>query len=91
MRVQNDVLRWAVQTVPYSADLLWRIVWHRIGMEQSFRDMAHTLNISVGTAFNIFKIFETGNIDPKKRSGYIVTDRIATMILAIIFENPTYI
>ena len=61
-------------------------------MEQSFRDIARTLNISVGTAFNIFKIFEeTGNIDPKKTSGYIVTDRIATMILAIIFESPTYI
>ena len=63
-------------------------------MEQSFRDIAHSLNISVGTAFNIFKIFEeTGDVDPKKReySGHIVTDRVATMILAIIFENPTYI
>ena len=77
--------------VPYSADLRWRIVWRRIGMEQSFRDIARSLNISVGTAFNIFKIFEeTGNVDPKKRefSGNIVTDRIAIMILAIIFENP---
>ena len=60
-------------------------------MEQSFRDIARSLNISVGTAFNILKIFEeTGDVDPKKReySGYIVTDRVATMILAIIFENP---
>lgn len=59
-------------------------------MEQSFRDIARSLNISVGTAFNIFKIFkETGDVDPKKRefSGNIVTDRIATMILAIIFEK----
>ena len=54
--------------VPYSADLRWRIVWCRIGMEQSFRDITHSLNISVGTAFNINKIFEeTGYVDPKIR------------------------
>ena len=54
--------------VPYSANLHWRILWRKIGMEQSFRDMARGLNISVGTAFNICKIFkETGDVDPKKR------------------------
>ena len=61
-------------------------------MEQSFRDIARSLNVSVRTAYNIFKLFEeTGNVDPKHReySGYTVTDRIATMILAIIFENPS--
>ena len=60
-------------------------------MEQSFRDIASSLNVSVWTACNIFKLFEeTGNVNPKHREyfGYTVTDRIATMILAIIFENP---
>ena len=53
---------------PYSADLRWRIVWQRIGMEQDFRSIASNLNISVGTAFGIYKIFEdTGNVDPKVR------------------------
>ena len=71
------------------SDLRWRIVWRRIGLEQSFRDIAQSLNISVGTAFNIFKIFEeTGDVDPKRReySGFIVADRISTIILAIIFD-----
>ena len=61
-------------------------------MEQSFRDIARSLNVSVGTAFNILKLFkETGDVDPQKReySGHIVTDRVTTMILAIIFENPS--
>lgn len=76
---------------PYSADLRWRIVWRRIGMEQNFRDIARCLNVSVGTAYNTFKLFkETGNVDPKHREyvGLTVTDRMVTLILAIVFENP---
>ena len=77
---------------PYSADLRWRIVWRRIGMEQSYRDIAQSqsLNVSTGTAFNIVKIFEeTGDVDFKHReySVQIITDRIAMMIVAIIFES----
>ena len=42
-------------------------VWRRIGMEQSFRKIAHSLNASVGTAF-VFKIFkDTGDVEPKHR------------------------
>ena len=57
----------------------------------SFRDIASSLNVSVGTAFNVFKIFsETGDIDPKHREySAFVTDRMAMVILAIIFENPS--
>ena len=58
----------------------------------SFRDIASSLNISVRTAFNVFKFFsETGDIDPKHReySGFIVTDRMAMVILAVTFENPS--
>ena len=76
--------------VPYASDLCWRMVWRRIGMEQSFRDIAHSLNVSIGTAFNVFKIFkDTGDVEPKHReySGFLATDRIASTILAIIFEN----
>ena len=53
---------------PYSADLRWRIVWRRIGMQQSYRDIAQSLNVSTGTVFNIVKIFEeTGDVDFKHR------------------------
>ena len=77
--------------VAYASDLRLRIVWRRIGMEQSFCDIASSLNVSVGTAY-VFKIFkETGDVEPKHReyTGVNVTDRVAATILAIIFENPT--
>ena len=77
--------------VAYASDLRWRIVWRRIGMEQSFREIARSLNVSVGTAFNVFKIFkDTGDVEPKHREypGFIVTERVAATILAIVFENP---
>ena len=47
------------RTKAYSSDLRWRIVWQRIGMGMSFRKIAANLNISVGTAYNIFKLFQT--------------------------------
>ena len=59
-----------------------------IGMEQSFCDFAHSLNVSVGTAFNVFKIFkDTGDVESKQREypGLTVTERIASTILAVIF------
>ena len=77
---------------PYSADLRWRIVWQRIGMERSFRMIAQSLNISVGTAFNVFRIFEvTGEIEPKHRkySGNIVDNSTNLTILAIVLEKPS--
>ena len=76
----------------YSPDIRWRIVWRRIGMEQSFREIARSLNISVGTAYNVMKIFEeTGEVESKHReyTGFVVDDQMSTAILAIIFENPT--
>ena len=63
-------------------------MWRRIGMEQSFRDIACSLNVSVGTAFNVFKIFkDTGDVESKHREypGLTVTERIASTILAIVF------
>ena len=49
---------------PYSNDLRWRIVWQRFGMELSLRQVAENLNISLGTAYNICKLFEsTGSVD----------------------------
>ena len=43
---------------PYSDDTRWRVVWQRAGMQLSFRQVAKNLNISVGTVYNIFKVFE---------------------------------
>ena len=51
---------------PYSVDVRRRVVWQHIGMDLSFRSIACRLNISVGTAYNIFKLFElTGSVEAK--------------------------
>jgi hypothetical protein len=63
---------------------------HRNGAE--FSRIARSLNMSVGTAFTVFKIFkDTGDVEPKHMEyhGFSVTERVAATILAIVFENST--
>ena len=78
---------------PYSTDLRWRIVWQRAGMQLPFRAIARNLNISVGTAYNIFRRFEeTGDISPKKVD-YSERRRLDTreelLILGILWHDCT--
>ena len=57
------------RTKAYSPDLRWRVVWQRIAMDLTYRDIAERLSISVGTAYNIFQIFQrTGSVDAKPPS-----------------------
>ena len=52
----------------YSPDIRWRVVWQRIGMELSFRQIALNLNISCSTAQTTFKRFErTGTVSRKEQ------------------------
>ena len=38
-------------------------------MELSYREIAERLSISVGTAYNVFQLFQrTGSVDPKQPS-----------------------
>ena len=38
---------------PYAADLRWRIIWQRIGMELSYWKIASNLNVALGTVYHI--------------------------------------
>ena len=52
---------------PYAADLRWRMVWQRIGMEFSCRRIAWNLNVAVGTVYHICRLFkQTGDVAPRK-------------------------
>ena len=78
---------------PYAIDLRWRIVWQRIGMDLTFRDIASNLNISHGTAHGIYKRFEeTGDIAATKmpsRPDVRKLDKNAEILLiGIILSNP---
>ena len=53
--------------VAYSVDLRHRMIWQRFAMEEQFRSIAQNLGVSVGTVYNICKIFErTGCVDASK-------------------------
>ena len=42
-------------------------MWQRIALDLKYEDIARNLNISLGTAYNIFKLFKaTGYVDHKK-------------------------
>ena len=54
--------------VAYSRDIGWRVVWQKIGMGLTFRQIAARLQIATGTAHRIFMRFrETGDVSPTSR------------------------
>ena len=78
----------------YSTDLRWRIVWQRIAMGLTFRNVASNLSISIGTVHNIYKLFEqTGEVDPKKPCRRPEQAKLDSyyqlLIIGIVLENPT--
>lgn len=82
------------RTKAYSSDLRWRVIWQKIAMELSYREIAERLCISVGTAYNIFQLFQrTGSVDVKpsgKRPDLCKLDEHHQLyIITIVLENPT--
>lgn len=79
---------------PYSLDLQWRVIWQRIGMELSYRKIAANLSISVGTAYNVFKVFyHSGDVNPKKqpeRKGQRILNHYDEMfVIGLIIDSPS--
>ena len=79
---------------PYSADLRWRVVWQRLGMELSFREIAFRLCIAPSTACEIFKRFEsTGDVQPssqpRRPSLHKLSESEERLIISLIMESPT--
>ena len=57
-------------TAPYSADMRWRVVWKRFSKQQTFLEIAKSLEIAPSTAHRIFTEFiERGDVDPKGKRG----------------------
>ena len=80
---------------PYAADLRWRIIWQRIGMELSYRRIAANLNVALGTVYRINRHFvETGDVMPRKvpqrtnlRS---LSHSDELFIIGLIIESPSH-
>ena len=51
------------RTTAYSPDIGWRVVWQRIGMGLSYKEIATRLQIEVGTAHRLYTCYTaTGNV-----------------------------
>ena len=78
---------------PYANDLRWRIIWQRLGMEHTFRQVSGSLNIAIGTVYNIFRRFEsTGNVQPTRpdrTSTRLLSEHDELLVMGIITANPT--
>ena len=81
---------------PYSNDLRWRIIWQRFGMELPLRKVAENLNVSLGTSFNICKLFEnTGSVNTRTpthvhyKESKSLNDLQELWIMGLLIDNPS--
>ena len=83
------------RTTAYSPDIGWRIVWQRVGMGHTFREIAARLQISLGTAHRLYTRFaETGEVTPMIRQGILPDmrklDNLHELyIICLLAENPS--
>ena len=83
------------RTTAYSPDIGWRVVWQRLGMDLTFKQIAQRLQIAVGTAHRIFKRFmDTGDVSAIARKGVSrynlrkLDQYHEVYLLCMISENP---
>ena len=59
-------------------------------MEQDFHSIAGNLNVSVGTVYRIYKLFEeTGNVDSKNiaYTGVKIVEKVTQAVLSLVFNS----
>ena len=76
----------------YHSDLRWQVVWQRLALELSFRQIASRLNIAVSTAKSIYLL--TGDVQSKLVTGPRREQRkldyhMEIFVLGLILENPS--
>ena len=81
------------RTSAYSTDIGWRVVWQRIGMGLTYKEIAYRLQIAVGTAHRLFQMYEsTGDVAPLKRAERYELRKLDNLheiyIIGLICENP---
>ena len=79
---------------PYSADMRWRMVWQRFGMELTYTKISERLNVAVSTVHSTCKKFEnTGDVQSSKQplrpQSHKLDENHERLLLAILIETPT--
>jgi len=76
----------------YSVDLQWRVVWQRMALGFKYHEIATNLGISLGTAYNVIKLFEaTGEVSPKtgcKRHERGLDNYHEMSIIGLVLDSP---
>ena len=78
---------------PYAADLRWRMVWQRIGMELPYRTIAKNLNVALGTVYHINRLFlDTGDVlakpAPQRTALRTLNHSDELFIIGLIIDSP---
>ena len=81
------------KTAAYSIDIGWRVVWQRIGMGLTYKEIAIRLQIAVSTAHRLFQRYEsTGDVAPLNRAERHELRKLDNLhelfIIGLICENP---
>ena len=77
----------------YSDDLRWRVVWLRLSREYSYRDIAKSLCVSLGTAHNVWsKFVSTGEVSAKKQpprdSMRVLDHHNELLVIGLVLHQP---
>jgi len=78
----------------YSSDIGWRIVYQRMALDYSFKDVATALNIAPSTAHRIYTRFvATGDVKPQKSTPKpemrALDEHKELLLLSIVLQNPS--
>lgn len=76
---------------PYSNDLRWRVVWQRLAKQKSYREIANSLDIALGTVHNIWEKFvseDDVSASKQPEREHILDDHHELLIIAILLEQP---
>ena len=77
---------------PYSADLRWRVVWQHLALGLNYLQIATNLDISLGTAYNIVRLFKaTGEVHPKvvsKRRERSLDSYHEMYVIGLVLDSP---
>ena len=80
---------------PYAADLRWRMIWQRIGMELPYRTIASNLNVALGTVYHVNHLFlETGDVlvkpAPQTADVRTLSHSDELYIIGLIIDSPSF-
>ena len=82
-----------LRRAPYLFDLRWKVVWQRLALALTYKQISRNISISVSTAQRVYRLFElTGNVSPKQISQRTnlrkLNSYMELFIIGLVLETP---